>query len=127
MPQTQVRLFRDAQGNVPVQTWLAELRRTVPRAHAKCLQRILMLSQFGNELRRPHADMLRDGIYELRARLGSVNYRMLYFFSGRQIAIVSHGLTKETAVPDAEIERAVQRRGLVLSNPQKHTADFTSP
>lgn len=27
------------------------------------------------------ADILRDGIYELRAKLGHVQYRILYFFT----------------------------------------------
>jgi hypothetical protein len=35
-------------------------------------------------LRRPHADYLEDGIYELRWRNGTVQYRILYFFHGRE-------------------------------------------
>ena len=43
---------------------------------------IRWLALFGHELRRPKADFLRDGIYELRAREGRANYRVLYFFHG---------------------------------------------
>ncbi|MEH1871881.1 type II toxin-antitoxin system RelE/ParE family toxin [Nostoc sp.] len=38
------------------------------------------LAEYGFELRRPAADLLRDGIYELRAKHVRVQYRILYFF-----------------------------------------------
>ncbi len=65
--------------------------------------------------------MLRDSIPELRAKKGHVNYRILYFFHGRNIAILAHAITKEEAVPRAEIERAIQRRAAFVANPKKHT------
>jgi len=63
--------------------------------------------ELGHELRRPEADLLRDGIYELRARLGTVNYRILYFFHGRNVAVLAHAITKENEIPVVEINRAV--------------------
>ena len=42
--------------------------------------------------------MLRDGIYELRIGLQGLNYRILYFFHGKEAAVVSHGLIKERRV-----------------------------
>jgi Gp49-like protein DUF891 len=69
-------------------------------------------------LRRPEADYLRDGIYELRVRMGSVNYRILYFFAGRDAA---HALTKEAEVPAAEIDRAIRRKDAFLRKPKAHT------
>ena len=44
----------------------------------------------GHELRRPEADFLRDGIYELHISLGGVHQRILYFFHGGMAAVVSH-------------------------------------
>jgi hypothetical protein len=41
-------------------------------------------------------------IYELRFGFRGRNYRMLYFFSGREVVVVSHGLTKERIVPPKE-------------------------
>ena len=79
MPQTEVVLFKEADGTVPVRDWLLELKRRNRRAFAKCVVRIRRLAELGHELRRPEADLLRDGIYELRAREGRVNYRLLYF------------------------------------------------
>ena len=74
----------------------------------------------GHELRRPEADLLRDGIHELRVKKGRVNYRLLYFFTGGQ-AVILHGLTKEDVVPDIEIERALRRKAEFDSDPLKHT------
>src|SRR5687767_3969862 len=102
MPQTAVRVFRGAGQSVPVLVWLAEVETRDPKAFAKCLALIKLQSELGYEMRRPHADMLRDGIYELRARAGTVNYRVLYFFCGRNAVCLSQGLTKEDVVPDAE-------------------------
>lgn len=109
MPETAVYLYAE-DGRSPVLEWLNELNRTNPRAVDACLARIHLLRAFGHELRRPQADLLRDGIYELRAARGGVNYRILYFFHGRDVAIVAHGLTKERQVPRADIDRAIERK-----------------
>ena len=79
------------------------------------------LRELGHELRRPEADYLRDGIYELRVAMGGVNYRMLYFFFGTTAAVVSHGVTKEQAVPAREIDRARRRKGTFARDPATHT------
>ena len=79
------------------------------------------LRELGHELRRPEADYLRDGIYELRASLGGIQYRILYFFHGEVTAVVSQGLVKEREVPPKEIDRAVKRKVLFEANPQRHT------
>ncbi len=60
--------------------------------------------------RRPEADYLRDGIYELRASYQGVHYRLLYFFAAKAVVVLSHGITKEREVPNKEIGRAVQRK-----------------
>jgi phage-related protein len=70
----------------------------------------LRLAECGHELRRPLADFLREGIHELRIRKGRVNYRILYFFHGRNVAILAHALTKEDEVPKADIERSIRRK-----------------
>lgn len=79
------------------------------------------LEESGFELRRPTADVLRDGIRELRARKGHVNYRILYFFHGRNVAILAHAITKEDAVPAADIDRALQRKAAYEADPSTHT------
>jgi phage-related protein len=109
---------------VPVLEWLS----TLPgQGKAKCLERLHALRDLGHELRRPHADYLRDGIYELRARWGRVNYRLLYFFHGNVAAVVSHGLAKEDRVPPEEIHRAKERKREYEANPALHTYSEENP
>ena len=119
MAQTEVFFFRDPKDNsVPLLEWLEELPMKV---QAKCAERIDRLGELGHELRRPEADFLRDGIYELRASYQGVHYRMLYFFAGRAVVVLSHGLTKEKAVPPREINRAVERKQMVEADIEKFT------
>lgn len=121
MPQTDVFFYEEAPGEVPVLDWLEEIGRRDRRAVNKCQEAIGRLAAMGHELRRPQADLLRDGIYELRVRVGRVNYRVLYFFHGRGVALLAHGLTKEKAVPPGEIDRAVQRKRRFEADPEQHT------
>ena len=121
MPRTDVVFYQEDEEDVPVLDWLKELRRTDQRAYESCVAAIGRLSEFGHELRRPLADILRDGIYELRIRKGRVNYRILYFFHGRNLSILGHALTKEDKVPKADIERAIRRKKAFEENPAQHS------
>jgi len=121
MPKTDVLFYQEADGRSPVVEWLEELRKMDTAAYAKCAAVIERLEELGHELRRPTADLLRDDIYELRAKKGHVNYRFLYFFHGRHVAIVAHGLTKEDVVPAADIERALRRKRAFEEDPERHT------
>ena len=114
LPQTEVFFFREPKDeSVPLLDWLNELPLKV---QAKCIERIDRLGERGHELRRPEADLLRDGIYELRASYQGIHYRMLYFFSGKAVVVVSHGLTKEREVAPKEIDAAVKRKKQVETN-----------
>ncbi len=119
MAQTEVFFFREPKdGSVPLLEWLDGLPTKVK---AKCIERIDRLGELGHELRRPEADFLREGIYELRASYQGVHYRMLYFFAGKAVVVLSHGLTKEREVPAREIHRAVERKKKVESNFEQFT------
>jgi len=50
-----------------------------------------------------------------------VNYRILYFFHGQNVAILAHGLTKEKEVPKGAIAEAIERKKRFEQNPEKHT------
>lgn len=121
MPRTEVHFYQDDDGSVPVRDWLAELQQNSPAAFVKCVTVIERLAQFGYELRRPHTDMLRDGIFELRVRHLRVNYRILYFFHGQNVVVLAHGLTKEKEVLDIDIERALKRKRNLVGDPDKYT------
>jgi putative component of toxin-antitoxin plasmid stabilization module len=64
--------------------------------------------------------LLRDGVYELRTEVGKVNYRILYGFVGKNVAVLACGLTKENTVPSGEIDTAVTRIGKYKKNPTQH-------
>ena len=116
---TPVIFFRDDDGSVPLLDWFDDLTE---KARITCLARIELLKELGHQLRRPHAENLGEGIWELRAKVEGVNYRMLYFFHGQQAIVLSHGITKQQAVvPPIEIERAKLRRKAFEINPQRHT------
>ncbi len=119
MAQTEVFFFREPKGqSLPLLEWLETLPTKV---QAKCTERIDRLGELGNELRRPEADFLRDGIYELRASYRGVHYRILYFFAGKAVVVLSHGLIKERAIPPREIDRAIERKRLVEADFEKLT------
>ncbi len=120
MPKTRVLLFQEDDGTVPLLEWLDSLPS---KALAKCRVRIERLAALGHELRRPEADLLRDGIYELRIGLQGQNYRMLYFFHGKHVTILSHGLVKEREVPPKEIDKALERKRRFESNPTRHACE----
>ena len=118
MPSTELVFFRDDDGSVPFLEWFDRLQI---RAQDKCRVRLERLEQLEHELRRPEADLLRDGIHELRVALQGVNYRILYFFHARDAVVVSHGLVKERIVPSREIELAIRRKAQFAVNPDHHT------
>ena len=132
MPQTEVLFYQEENdGQVVVDEWLKGLP---PKAQDKCQAYLQQLEDFGYELRRPVADFLRDGIYELRPSFQGIHYRMLYFFPQKgqgkaraekqerpQIAVVSHGLIKKGPVPEIEIDRAIERKKRFEADPEGHT------
>ena len=121
MPRISVVFYREPEGEVPVLEWLAKLRKTNERAYAGCVAAVQRLAESGHELRRPLADLLRDGIYELRIRKGRVHYQILYFFHGRELAILGHAITKEDIVPNIEIERCLRLKRAFESDPEGHS------
>jgi phage-related protein len=117
VPAVNVTFFRDEDGDVSFLRWFEELNSKV---QDKCAVRLERLAQFGHELRRPEADFLRDGIYELRVGFQGTNYRILYFFHGREVVVVSHGLVKEQIVSPKEIDRAIRNKITFATNPTKY-------
>ena len=106
--------------------WVLTVGKTDKRIAAKCLARLKALAEHGRNLRRSVADYLRDGIHELRPAFGSVNYRILYFFSAKTAVVVSHGFTKESKVRDREIDLAAARKKAFGENPREHTYEETN-
>ena len=118
MPKIHVVFYQEDDGTVPVLDWLNTLS---PKAQDKCRIKMERLKELGHELRRPEADLLQDGIYELRIGLQGMHYRILYFFHGRMAAVLAHGLIKERAVPPREINEAIMRKQKFEQRPDRYT------
>lgn len=118
MPGIQIVFFLEDDDTIPALDWIRGLNA---KAQIKYLARIERLGERGRELRRPEADYLRDGIYELRIGLRGQNYRLLYFFFGDSIAVLSQGFVKERRVPPKEIDNAIGRKARFESDPTTHT------
>ena len=110
--------YQEEDGTCPV----IEFFSTRPaQAQARARAHIEVLKEFGHTLRRPYAENLGHGLYELRMRLGRVQYRILYFFHGQTAVVLAHALTKEAQIPQADLTRALHRKALFETNPEKYT------
>lgn len=119
MSHVDLILYQEDDGTVPLVDWLDGL---VPKARDKCLVRLERLEELGQDLRRPEADYLGDHISELRAKHLGINYRMLYFFQGTKVVVVSHGFSKQASrVPKLEIDKAIHRMTAFHGAPTKHS------
>lgn len=86
------------------------------RDQAKIFALISYLQDQGPTLPRPYADLLEDGIHELRIRLSGDQFRVLYFFCFRRFIVLTHAFAKVMAkVPRAEIQKAKKYRSDFLS------------
>jgi len=78
---------------------------------AKIFSMINYMEQKGPNLPRPYADLLIDGIHELRIKLSGNQVRILYFFCYKEFIVLSHSfIKKENTVPQTEIKRALTAR-----------------
>ena len=108
MNQFIVEFYQTEQGEEPAKEFLLQLNR---RMRAKMMHVIALLQDNGNELREPYSKHLSEGIFELRAQIGSDTTRVLYFFYVDRRIILTNGFIKKTQkTPKREITRAKQYR-----------------
>lgn len=113
MPEFEVIFYDRTDGTEPVKEFLDSLD---VKMRAKMLRTVLLLAENGTHLREPYSKPLDDGIFELRAKVGSDISRVLYFFFVGRRVILTNGFVKKTQkTPRAEIERAKQYRKEYLS------------
>ena len=92
----------------PVKEYINTLDK---REKAKTLSFIELLQDNGPDLKRPYADLLKDGIHELRIKLTGTQVRILYFFCFQNIIVLTNVFEKHTAaVPESEIRLAMDYR-----------------
>ena len=81
------------------------------RERAKVMALVGFLEEKGPNLPRPYADLLEDGIHELRIKLTGTQVRFLYFFCYRDIIVLTNVFDKHSAkVPKTEINIAKESR-----------------
>lgn len=74
-----------------------------------------LLEEMGPNLPRPYADILRNGIHELRVKLSGEQYRLLYFFCYERYIIFFDAFPKYTyRVSDKYIRNTINYRNILL-------------
>jgi len=107
-PKFDIRFYDKKDGTKPAKDFIAKLS---PKMKAKVIRAVGMLKNNGSELREPYSKHLDDGIFEIRAKIGSDISRVLYFFLVGQKVILTHGFIKKTQkTPPSEIDRAKRYR-----------------
>lgn len=97
----------------PVTQFISQCR---PKHQVKVLRLLSLLEEKGPTLPRPYADILRDGIHELRFTLANMNVRLLYFFCYQRFIVLYHAFLKNTdKVPEKHIQKALEYRDAFLS------------
>ena len=100
--------FYENGGRIPAKEFLDSLDK---KMRIKFVAEIKLLEEKGNQLREPYSKYLKDGIFELRAKVGTDISRVLYFFYYEGRIILTHGFVKKTQkTPSSEIEKAKQYR-----------------
>jgi phage-related protein len=113
-----VNFYDLADGTKPAEIFIEALP---PKMMAKILRAVHMLRLNGSELREPYSKHLEDGIFEIRAKVGSDISRVLYFFMVGKRAILTHGFIKKTQkTPKSEINLAKKYRIEFLSRKEKN-------
>lgn len=106
-------LYCDQQANpCPVTDFI---EACAPRHQVKILRFLSLLEEMGPTLPRPYADLLDDGVHELRLKLSGDQVRLLYFFCYRKFIVLYHAFVKNSArVPEKFVRTvAAYRRNLL--------------
>jgi phage-related protein len=111
--------YETTDGDCPIRTFIESRGE---REQAKIFSWVSLLEEQGPQLPRPYADLLEDGIHELRIRLSGEEIRVLYFFCYRDFIVLTHVFSKHTQrVPPAEIRGAQRCRSDFLSRYDEET------
>lgn len=109
----EIVFYRNDKGEAPVEEFLDSLS---DKMRAKMLLSVRIVREKGYQARMPYSEELGDGIFELRAKVGSDISRVLYFFVvGRRIVLTNGFVKKTQKTPVSEIERAKKYRADYLS------------
>lgn len=120
MAKYEVIFYDKSDGTEPAKDFILSVDK---KMRAKILKTIVILQNNGTDLRMPYSEHLEDGIFEIRAKVGSDISRVLYFFVIGHRIILTNGFIKKTQkTPKGEIEKAKQYRKEYLSR-KEHDDD----
>ncbi len=113
MQDFEIIFYDKPDGTEPAKEFLLSLD---DKMRARMLRTIELLSVNGTSLRMPYSEHLTDGIFEVRAKVGSNISRVLYFFVYGKRIILTNGFIKKTQkTPSKEIELAKKYRNEYLN------------
>lgn len=99
-----VYYYVDARGKKPIIEFIESLNFN---DQTKTLGYIQELRKQGNSLRRPMADYLGNGIYELRPK----DNRIFYFFYVKDNVVLIHAIKKKTKkIPPGDLALCMRRK-----------------
>lgn len=108
MDKFDVEFYTKNNGEKPAKDFILSLDT---KMKAKILGLIDVLEEKGMQLREPYSKHLQDGIFEIRAKVGTNITRVLYFFYYRKRIILTNGFVKKTQqTPKNEIKLAKSYR-----------------
>jgi phage-related protein len=103
----KVIYYGDERNNRPVEEFINDLDI---KTKAKVLARIEFLEEHWHELRRPYADSLGSGLYELRIISSGKQIRVIYAYMFKDYIVLLHSIIKKTnAVPKNDMLKAKSR------------------
>ena len=118
MPRFDVEFYETESGDQPAKDFLLSLNK---KMRAKMMHLIGILQDNRYELREPYSEHLSEGIFQLRAKVGSDITRVLYFFYYDRRIILTNGFIKKTQkTPAREIERAKRYRTDFIRRKEQH-------
>jgi phage-related protein len=115
----EVRFYRTASGQCPVEEFLDGLA-------GKQAQKVIWVLRLIEELERVPVQYLKkltdaDGLWEVRAQHGNDIFRLLGFFAGPDLLVLTSGFAKKSRkTPRREIELARSRRADYMKRRQGH-------
>ena len=104
---SNIYYFIDERGHSPVKEFIDSL---TGNEQAKIFAYIIELKNQGHNLRRPIADYLGNGIYELRPR----DNRIFYFFFLKDNVVLIHAIKKKTKkISQEDLNLCIKRKSKV--------------
>jgi len=99
--------YEAADGRFPVKEFIDALN---VKEKAKVARTIDLLEEFGINLGMPFAEHIEGKLWQLRVRLASNRYRLIYFLDTGKAFILLHGFVKKTQrISTIDLEIAKKR------------------